>query len=429
MRRTLSHLLPLLFLALAVQAETAPRKRIAILANVWNDRCHAHAIATKFFTGFPTDEGVVPPEVDVAAIFIDQPATNDVGHKLAAVNAIPVYNTVAEALCLGGTNLAVDGVLYIGEHGDYPRSRLGAKMYPRLRILEQVFQVFDAAGRSVPVFNDKHLAYSWLDSKWIYDRSRELNVPMIAGSVIPLTWRKPALEHPAGTKIDEAVAVGYGPLDAYAFHPLEGLQAMLERRAGGETGVASVQCLKGAAVFEAADQGRVSMDLLEAACAGATAKKKATLREGDPNPTLFLIAYRDGKRAALLMTKYVGEYWGYAARVKGQIQACEFVHAPKPAYAYFSYLGLNAQRLFTTGRPPWPVERTLLTSGILDAGLRSLADGGRVLETPYLDIRYAPAAEAPIRPKGEQPAGASVETWPPAGFEFLAAEKPAAKAP
>ena len=185
----------------ATNAVSISRKKIAILANVWNDKCHAHAIATKFFTGFPTDEGVAEPEVDVAAIWVDQPSDQDVAHRLAAHANIPIYPTVAQALCLGGTNLAVDGVLYIGEHGDYPRSRMGVKMYPRLRVLEQVFQVFDSAGRSVPVFNDKHLAYSWLDSKWIYDRATELRAPMLAGSVIPLSWRRPALEHPAGAAI------------------------------------------------------------------------------------------------------------------------------------------------------------------------------------------------------------------------------------
>jgi hypothetical protein len=417
-----------LFLLITVAAHGAapsesPSKKIAILANIWNDKCHAHAIATKFFTGFPVDEGVLPPEVKVVSIYIDQPSDNDVGHKLALSNGIPVYGTVAAALCLGGTNLAVDGVLYIGEHGDYPRSRLGAKMYPRLRILEQVFQVFDASARSVPVFNDKHLAYSWIDSKWIYDRARELDVPMIAGSVIPLSWRKPALEHPIGVKITEAVAVGYGALDSYGFHPLEGLQAMLERREGGETGVKAIQCLKGKAVFEAAEEGRFSLDLVEAACIGVKGRKKPSFKEADPNPTVILIEYRDGTRAALVMTRYVGEYWGYAARADGKTVACEFMHCPKPAYGYFSYLGLNAQRMFVTGKAPWPVERTLLTSGILDTAFRSMADGGRHVETPFLDIRYTPASEDPIHPKGEEPEGASVQPWPPAGFEYLSNAK------
>jgi hypothetical protein len=414
-------LLPALSFAAEPAAPPAPApKAIAILANVWNDKCHAHAIASKYFTGFPTDEGLIAPEVRVAAIYIDQASSNDVGRKLAASNGIPVYATVAGALCLGGTNLAVDGVLYIGEHGDYPRSRMGVKMYPRLRILEQVFQVFDAAGRSVPVFNDKHLAYSWLDSKWIYDRARELDVPLMAGSVIPLTWRRPALEHPPGAPVTEAVAVGYGPLDAYGFHPLEGLQAMLERRAGGETGVQSIQCLTGTAVFAAIESGAVSADLIDAACAGAK-KRKPTLKEGDASPILILIAYRDGTRGALLMTKNNGEYWGYAARVEGGIKACEFVAAPKPAYAYFSYLGLNAQRMFVTGKAVWPAERTLLTSGILDTAFRSLTAGGRLIETPFLDIRYQPAAEPPLRPLGEAPAGTSLEAWPPPGFGYLEA--------
>src|SRR5438132_381955 len=82
----------------------------------------------------------------------------------------------------------------------------------------------EASKKSVPVFNDKHLAAEWKDAKWMYDRARELFVPFLAGSSVPVTWRRPELKLPKDSELTEAVQVGYGPFEAYGFHALEGLQ-------------------------------------------------------------------------------------------------------------------------------------------------------------------------------------------------------------
>lgn len=395
-------------------------KKIAILANVWNTSCHANVIATKFFTGFPIDTGIEAPKVQIVSIWVAQGKPDDVAHKLAEKFNIPVYPTITEALTLGGKKLAVDGVIYVGEHGDYPPNRFGVKMYPHLSVLEEVFRVFEASGRVVPVYSDKQVAYSWLDAKWIYDRAKELNVPLMGGSVLPVTWRCPALEHPIGSTITEAVAVGYGTLESYGFHVAEILQCMVERRSGGETGVGTIECLRGPAVYEAARAGKFSMELAEAACATVPGKLKGTMEEIEKNPTVVLVSYADGTRGAMLiLPRYVGEGWAYAAKVDGRTAACQFVSPPKPIYAYFSYLGLNVQELFLTGKVGYPVERTLLTSGIIDEAVRSLADG-KPRTTPNLaGVKYQPASTPPIRPSGTEPTGASIGPWPPAGFEFV----------
>ena len=76
--------------------------------------------------------------------------------------------------------------------------------------------------------------------------------------------------------------------------------------------------------------------------------------------------------------------------------------------------------MFQTGQPQWPVERTLLTSGVLDAAVRSLHDGGTPLDTPHLEtVHYQPADVEPIWPKSSEPKGASLGPWPPEGFEFI----------
>ncbi len=411
--------LALVHVSLAQQGEAAPKK-IAVVANYYAARSHANAIATKFFAGFPSDDGLIKPSVQVVSMYIDQPQDDDVGHKLAAKYNVPIYPTIAEALTLGGEELAVDAVLYIGEHGDYPRSRFGVKMYPRLNHMEQIFRVFDASARSVPVYCDKHLAYSWLDARWIYDRAQELQVPMMAGSSLPVGWRNPDLEHPVGTAITEAVAVGHGRLDSYGFHILEILQCMLERRKGGESGVASVQCLSGEAVYEAAEEGKFSMELAEAAFATCKGKKPGTMQEHEKNPTIILINYRDGTKGVMLIAgRYIGESWAYAARADGETVACEFRLAGRPAYAHFSYLGRNIEKMFVSGKPRYPVERTLLASGILDAAVRSLHAGGKRRLTPHLNIQYKPYDLNPVRPSGPEPAGASLGPWPPEGLDFI----------
>src|SRR5205807_6216506 len=205
---------------------------------------------------------------------------------------------------LGDNQLAVDGVLCIGEHGNYPANAQGQVLYPRRRFFEEVTKTFARCKKSVPVFNDKHLAATWADAKWMYDKSRELFVPFLAGSSLPLTWRRPSLKLPMNGELTGAVQVGYGPLEAYGFHALESLQCMVERRKGGESGVRTVQCLQGEEMWRALDDGRWSKSLLEAALALVPAHAPGEYRTPTATTSdagIFLIEYRDGLKAAVPM--------------------------------------------------------------------------------------------------------------------------------
>ena len=137
---------------------------------------------------------------------------------LAARHGFKIYPTIREVLTLGGSKVAVDAVVFVGEHGKYPVNELGQKLYPRAELFSQILDVYESSGRAVPTFFDKHLSYSWEKAKSMYDRAVRLNVPWFAGSSIPLTVRNPRLELQTNVKLDHALTVGYGDLDAYGFH-------------------------------------------------------------------------------------------------------------------------------------------------------------------------------------------------------------------
>jgi len=383
----------------------ASRKKIAAVITEYRVPAHADVIVGKFIKGFPTDDGLIEPQVDIVSMYLDQIPDNDIGLQVSKEYDIPIYQSISAALCLGGSELAVDGVLSIGEHGRYAYNEKGQHMYPRRFFFEQICGVFSTSGRSVPVFSDKHLSYNWRDSKWMYDRAQQLGVPFIAGSSIPLGWRDPWLEHELDAPIEDALVLSFGGIESYGYHGLEALQCMIERRSGGEAGLAAVQCLEGEAVWRAGADGLWSRELAEAAAAaGETAS--GSMEESCDNPAAFLLEFRDGFKATLLQLNGYAKEWSYAARVDGQVLATG-LRTHGPPYPHFSYLGLNIEAMFLSGEPQYPVERTLLVSGALDALMDSRHRGHIRLETPHLDVAYLSYETMPIRPTWPLPKGAS----------------------
>jgi hypothetical protein len=388
-------------------------KKIAAVITTYFPYSHADVIVTKFMKGIPTDEELRAPRVELASIYLDQIDARDIGQSLAWRHQVPIFQSIRAALTLGGSELAVDGVLLIGEHGDYPSDEQGRHMYPRRAFFEQIAGVFASAGRSAPVFVDKHLAYNWSDARWVYDRAGQLGVPLLAGSTLPLAWRSPFLEYELDMPLQEALSVGYGGLESYGFHALETLQCMVERRAGGETGVAAVQCLEGSSVWEAGRAGLWSRELVEAACAAMERKADGSMEARCSEPAAFLIEYRDGLRAAVLMLNgHVSEF-AYAGRVGGEVRASEFYLQRDFPHGHFNFLALNFEEMVLSATPPYPAERTLLTTGILDAVMTSRHQGHTRIETPHLDIVYRSYQTLPWRATRSRPAGANLAIWPP----------------
>jgi hypothetical protein len=384
-------------------------KRIAIVTTIYRYLSHAQHMGDRFLIGYPHNGEWHMPDMKVVSLYVDQKPEGDQSAERAKEFGFQVFPTIAEALRVGGDKLAVDAVLIIGEHGDYPNNEKGQKLYPRHEFFKQCVEVFEKDGVAVPVFNDKHLSYSFEKAKWMVDASKRLKFPMLAGSSLPVTWRLPDIEIPLGSDIESAVAVGNGGSDIMDYHGMEAMQCMLERRKGGETGVRAVRMVEGPEVWKLIDDGTISKELLISALSRSDTPQGQTIVDGRTQdlvgkgqlpklvekPAAYLIEYRDGLRATLLMLNGAVKDFTFAARVKGKgVMSTQFFLSPVPNVTYSACLVSKIEELFATGKAPYPVERTLLVSGTLEACLTSRLDGQKRLETPQLDVRYQSPKES-----------------------------------
>jgi hypothetical protein len=312
--------------------------------------------------------------------------------------------------------LAVDAVLIIGEHGNYPKSEWAQTKYPRYEFFKQVTHVFRQDGRTVPVFNDKHLSWKWEWAVEMVELSRAMKFPFLAGSSLPVSWRLPSIELPYGASVPEVLGVAMGGVDSYDFHALEVIQCMAERRRGGETGVVALQALRGEAVWRAMDAGSWTAGgwdpkLFEACLSRSQTLTQpptyshryptnAQVREFVKDPVAYRFEYADGLKATMLLMNGLVNDFTFAARIKGEAAPLStlFYLPPTPNVTYSAGLMSKAERMFVTGKAPYPIERTLLTTGLVAAGMQSLAEGQRRIETPHLAVRYrAPRESAFLR--------------------------------
>ena len=387
-----------------------PPRRIAVIATIYRYLSHAQHFADRFIVGYPYEGRWQRPNTQVVSLYVDQKPEGDQSTDRAREFGFSAYPTIPEALRCGGDELAVDAVLIIGEHGDYPRNEKEQVLYPRYEFFKECVKVFEEDGRAVPVYNDKHLSYSFEMAREMVDDGHRLGFPILAGSSLPVTWRLPDVELPLDCEVESALMVGVGSSDAMDYHALEAMQCMIERRKGGETGVKAVQLIEGDGVWEASEAGRWSKELLEAALSRSDSPCGLTEEDGRTrdllgngelpklveNPVAYFIEHNDGLQTTLLMLNGAIRDYCFAARLKGESDplSTQFFLPPTPNVTYSACLAAKIVEMIMTGVAPYPAERTLIVSGMLESCLTSRLQDHQRVETPHLNVEYRAPAES-----------------------------------
>lgn len=384
--------LPLLLSGNTFAAETKSREKLPVAAIVteYTPNSHADVLVGKILEGFQ-QQGGPGPDLKLAALYTDQVPQRDMSRGLSRKYGFPITDTIEEAITLGTQQVQVAGVLSIGEHGKYPFTPITRQhMYPRKQFFDEITATFQKFGKSVPVYNDKHLGYRWQDAKAMVDTSRKMDFPLMAGSSLPVAWRQPTLTLPENCEIESVLTIGRGNFEAHGFHALEAQQCLIEHRRGS-TGVTAVETAQGKQIWEAEQAGKWNREMLKAALAVipnvAKGKWEEILKD---DSAFYFLEHQDGLKSTVAMVNRLSRHYAVAVKLKGEDQprATWIKLELDPPFGHFAYLLKAIEHMIHTGQPAYPVERTLLTTGILDTVMHSLAAGGKRIETPQLAIDY-----------------------------------------
>jgi hypothetical protein len=387
------------------------RKKIAFLGTEVRQHSHAQHFLDRHAMGYTWGGRWQAPRFDIASVYVDQCPKGSLAKERIAKYGLTAVPSIVDALTLGTSKLAVDGVVIIAEHGDYPVNEKGQKQYPRYSWFQEVVKVFEQSGQTCPVFNDKHLSTSWNECAKMVDDSKRLGFAFLAGSSLPVTWRLPSVDIPWGVPLIESACVCYGGVDSYDIHGLETAQCMSERRKGGEVGIKRVHALKGERLW--AELAKPERDTTRRLMVAAlTRSHNLPVDGGYPtapvtfewarasltNTTAYFIDHRDGFRTSMFLSPIRDFNYAGLRADTGDVVSCQ-MYLPMPTQSattadFFNPLARHIESLVLNGKAPYPVERTLLTSGMVIGGVESLHAGQVPFDTPKMQVVYTGPKES-----------------------------------
>ncbi|MBP1988734.1 hypothetical protein [Paenibacillus eucommiae] len=366
-----------------------PRKRIAAIITEYWDINHADVIITKFLDGYTLNGRAYTSTVDIVSMYIDQYPANDMGRDMAAKHGVALHGSIREALLNGDPSFQLDGIIIIGELGEYPMNEFDQILYPRRKFFEECLNIMLEFNRIVPVFTDKGFAVVQEDIEWMYDQIKRHNIPFMSSSVLPFAPRIPATTGiPYGAPMHKMLGFAYDDVERYCYHTMEMMQSVAENRAYGETGIRAVRTYRDQAAID-----RIISDdwkqMYEALGGFVNLRDIEMFPYMLKLPVFVELEYVDGLQAGIIFAEPEGRMFVSAYQVvEGEPPVCvEFRLQNQKPHSHFSYMVLAIERFMHTHIPPYPVERSLLTTGALDALMRSL-HAGKEIETPHLHVHY-----------------------------------------
>ncbi len=380
---------------LLAQEARPPRPRIGAVVSEYRWYSHADVICGRVISGYSANGVWTPSRMQLVSMYTDQMPSNDMSRDMAARVNFRNYPGITDPLTLGTGKLAVNGVLFIMELGDYPRNADGQKLYPRYEQFSQILDVYEAAGHGVPTFFDKHFSYDWTKADKLFRRAQfEISA---ARRIVGAYGSTHARLSSGDGDADDGRRGGWKRRDRGLWiSPSGRAQSLVERRRGAETGVAEVEYIAGPDIWRWCDssQGSWAKTLLEAAHHAAPNPRPERL-EDTKDAVLFRLRYNDGFQLAAVQVPEADPARKVAIAIPGQpapVSTAFDVRVGRPL-PHFDGLVRCIDELMNTGKEPYPPERTLLTTGAL-ALCFDAKRAGRALQTPQLSISYRPVKDA-----------------------------------
>jgi hypothetical protein len=380
--------------------------KIAALCSAYFPLSHADVIVSRWLCPRPTDAkwgwpACDGPRSEIASLYVAQFPSDDTSREVATRFEVPMFASIRDALTLGTSALAVDGVLLIVEHGDFPLNSRRQKLYPRFEWFQQIVEVFQDTGRVCPVWIDKALSWNPEQARQIVETAREMKIPLMAGSSLPHAGFSPPFNW-QNENLEEVVALFYGGPEIYGFHSLELVHSLMQR-CGGVQPVSSVEVLCGEEVWQAMDKGQWSRELFDNALGATRQQESGDVRYNcQPNPDLEAVlsqAHRRGgmtattaelspvsplawkvKRTAgtrevyVMLAGHLGTHCVAARSESGKVWAGEINSSgAQEFHPHFAIQNRAVEEFFVSGTPSIPLENALQSSVAIAAFMEALA--------------------------------------------------------
>lgn len=365
------------------------RKKVAVIVTEYWDISHADVFITKMMEGFAVNGVRYRSTLEIASMYVDQFPERDISRGLAAKHGIPMFDSIEETLKCGGSTFQLDGIIIIGEHGEYGKNEYGQIMFPRKLFFEKCLNVMLEANRIVPVFSDKGFAIVREDIEWVYAQVKKYKIPFMSSSSIPFAFQHPHPQTiPSGAPLHRMFGFIYGDLERYSYHTIEMLQSVAERRAYGESGVEAVTAYEGErAISLLFSKG---WNMLYRSLAGyANVTDVDTFPYTLTRPIFVEVRYADGLRGGMLFAdKEINQFISAYQIYENEPPFCTQFHCQwqKP-YVHSAIFVLEIERFIHSARPSFPIERSLITTGVTDAIMKSVHDKMEI-KTPHLLVNY-----------------------------------------